>query len=55
MELQNIRPPLAIEVDPEQIAAKKRRRARDTHTLIVPFLRVIGSALLVVTEIGRAS
>ena len=45
----NTRAPLAIEVDPEQIAAKRRRRARDTHTLVVPFLRVIGSALLSVT------
>ena len=42
------RRPLAIDVDSEEIAKKKRRRARDTQTVVIPFLRVVGNALLAV-------
>lgn len=46
MEESSSRRPLPIEVDPEAIAATKAQRRREAHTVIIPLLRVVGSALL---------
>jgi two-component system sensor histidine kinase/response regulator len=46
MEVVSSRRPLPIDVDPDAIAQRKARRTLEAHTISIPFLRVVGSALL---------